>query len=234
MENIRTILLVDDEQDVLETVTSYLSQQGFQVVTASRWTEAIAQFQETPPDLVLLDLYLPTVQGEALLAFIRELNKDLPVVMISSDIDAGKMEHLSRLGANGFLQKPFETDDLLVVVEQVLAEQAVVSGETVAGLKNEQGPHASPPATSPEALPEPLPTQVSPGAEAEALQREREETARRGRSQRRGRRLRQIRNYILAFILFVLIAILLWTAKKTLVDADFLGFDILPAKEQVK
>ena len=220
MENIRTILLVDDEQEVLETVTSCLSQQGFQVATASRWTEAIVQFQETPPDLVLLDLYLPTVQGEALLEFIRELNKDLPVVMVSSDIDAGKMAHLSKLGANGFLRKPFETDDLLVIVEQVLGEQAVGLEQTVAGLK-------------PEALPESLPAQVSSGTEAP--QREPEGTAPGERSQRRrGRRLGQIRNYILAFILLVLIAILVWTAKQPLYDAGFLDFGFLPAKEQVK
>ncbi len=102
MEQTRTVLVVDDEPDALEAARSYLSDQGFQVATASRWTEAVAQLQEGVPDLVLLNLHLPTVQGEALLEFVQELNADLPVVIVSADIDAQKMEHLGKLGAKGF------------------------------------------------------------------------------------------------------------------------------------
>ncbi len=247
MEQTRTVLLVDDEQDVLDTVTSYLSQQGFQVVTASRWTEAIAQFQETPPDIVLLDLYLPTVQGEALLEFIRELDKELPVIIISSAIDAGKIEDLGRLGANGFVQKPFETDDLLVVLEQVLAEQTIVSDEPAADGSGQgdiqEGFHALPtsPSSGPqEALAEPSPAQVSPGAGAEALQRERQATLpppapRRRRSlQKRARRFKQVKNYILSTLLFFLIVIVFWIVKQTITSTGLFGIGISTVKEQVE
>ena len=235
MEQTRTVLIVDDEPDALEAARSYLSDQGFQVATASRWTEAVAQIQEGVPDLVLLDLYLPTVQGEALLEFVREFNADLPVVIVSADIDAQKMEHLGELGAKGFVRKPFEANDLLLVVEQVLAQTAPAAqgnGRKVLGGPQSPARESATPPPPPPLPPPPTPLSVSPGAGVEALGRQRQvsvtppPTGTRRRRVTRGRsRLKRIRNYALALVLFALIAFTLWLVRESL-SAGFFGIGI--------
>jgi len=120
----RTILVVDDEMDVVTALESGLKGQGYEIRQASRWTEAIAEIQDHRPDAVLLDLYLPNVQGEALLEFIRDLDAKLPVIIVSSEIEVSKLEQLGRLGANGFVRKPFSEDDLFLVVDPILSEAA--------------------------------------------------------------------------------------------------------------
>ena len=122
MQKTRTILAVDDDPDILETVETYLNTREYNVVTAQRWTEAITQLTDESPDAVLLDLHMPTVQGEALLEFIRENHAQLPVVIISSGATPAEMARLGELGANGFIRKPFDTEDLIVILEQVLLD----------------------------------------------------------------------------------------------------------------
>ncbi len=221
MDQASSVLIVDDEQDAVDAMTSSLSQQGFEVASASRWTEAIVQIQEDPPSVVLLDLHLPTVQGEALLEFIRETHKDLPVVIVASDIDAGRMARLGELGANGFIRKPFEADDLVVVLEQVLAEL----GPSVPGDVEAPSVHplVTPSAPSP-------PRGVSPGSGVEALeQRLPSEGAapasvRRRRSRKRRKlRVKRVWNYLLAFALILLISLLLWAARDTLSTGFMFG-----------
>ena len=134
MESGQRVLLVDDEQDVLDTVSKYLSGRGYRldvvsislvdagyrVATASKWTEAIAELEESHPDIVLLDLDLPTVHGTALLEFIRESHQDLPVVIASADVDSGTLDRLSALGANGFVRKPFDPEKLVGIVKNTI------------------------------------------------------------------------------------------------------------------
>ncbi|HAA76474.1 TPA: hypothetical protein DCE37_15275 [Candidatus Latescibacteria bacterium] len=79
---------------------------GCDIRQATRWTEAIAEVQENRPEMVLLDLYLPTIQREAILEFIRDLDKSLPVVIVSSEIDPSKLEQLGRKGQTGSSGSP--------------------------------------------------------------------------------------------------------------------------------
>ncbi len=118
----RTILTIDDDPLILNTVKEFLNAREYKVVTAQRWTDAIAQLADVSPDAVLLDLHMPTVQGEALLEFIRENYATLPVVIISSGATPAEMSRLGELGANGFIRKPFDTEDLIVILEQVLLD----------------------------------------------------------------------------------------------------------------
>ena len=224
VEETRIVLLVDDDADTLEQATSWLSQRGFRVETASKWTEAILRFQETPPDIVLLNLSLPTVRGEAILEFIRELDSDLPVVALSSGSDPDEIERLGALGASGFIRKPFGADDLIVIVEQTLAESEDV-------LEEEELP-AEPAAPAPEPVatkPEPPP--ISPGAGIGAMEPQARAAptyspARRKRTKKvRSRKTRRIRNYVLACVLFILIAFTIWIAQERL-SGGFFGIGV--------
>lgn len=122
MQKTRTILTIDNDPEILDAVEAFLNTREYKVVTAQRWTEAIAMLTEADPDAILLDLHLPTVQGEALLEFIRENHPELPVVIISSEATPTEMARLGELGANGFIRKPFDTEDLVVILEQVLID----------------------------------------------------------------------------------------------------------------
>ncbi len=234
MEQTRTVLVVDDDPDVLESVISYLSQREFRIVTASRWTEAIAQIQDASPDVVLLDQHLPTVRGEALLEFIRELDRTLPVVIITSAIATEEMERLGDLGASGFIRKPFETDDLLVVLEQVLIEWGPSPPEPVATPDSGNGSQtlqASPASAETDSV------QVSPGAGVGALEPQGRSSSRRRRTgsstrrRRAGRRFRQIRNYFLMLILCVFIGVIFWMFQDTF-SKGFMGIGVAPAAKE--
>ena len=224
MEQARSVLLVDDQEEILTVATSYLSSQGFEVSTTSLWTEAIAQLEEATPDIVLLDLYLPTVQGDVLLEFIREQHPELPVVILSSDITPEKIDELGGLGANGFIRKPFEGDDLLLVMEQALIEREHFTPTDPAELKIElQANEQNGSDTQSEILP------VLPGSGVETLEpgRTSQPAARRRRPtrKRRGGLGKKIRNFFLVVILFLLIGLLVY-GMRTVLSGGFLDIQI--------
>jgi CheY-like chemotaxis protein len=226
VETDQRVLLVDDEEDVLETVSAYLSGRGYRVATASKWTEAIAELQEAEPDIVLLDLDLPTVQGAALLEFIRESHRELPVVIVSAETDAHTLERLSALGANGFVRKPFDAEDLLVVVEQALIDQAGALGDTSAAGGQPPDTDARPPAIAST----PRKAAVLPGAGVETLEPPRrpatlQHSRRHVRKRRGGRRSRRLWRYLFAALLCVMIGLMLWALSDTL-SSGFLGIGI--------
>lgn len=244
LEQPRTILVVDDDPDVLQAVEGYLVDQAYRVAKASRWTEAVAALQDASPDAVLLDLHLPTVQGEALLEFIRQTYSHLPVVIISTDISPAKMAHLSDLGASGFIRKPFETDELLVVLEQVLLDLVSAGGGRESAREGyapaDIGSFSEPPAPGEGS---PLPSDVVPGAGVHDLSR-RSRTAVSTASQqvdhgpkkrvrkkkkhrtRSGGKLKTVRNYALILVFFFSIATLIYMVQQGLNLGYFGGITV--------
>ncbi|HCR17339.1 MAG TPA: hypothetical protein DIU35_07625 [Candidatus Latescibacteria bacterium] len=224
LEQARSVLLVDDQEEVLTVATSYLSNQGFEVSTTSLWTEAIAQLEKATPDIVLLDLHLPTVQGDVLLEFIREQHPELPVVILSSDINPEKIDELGGLGANGFIRKPFEGDDLLLVMEQALLEREHFTPTDPAELKIELQPNEQKGSDTQSDV-----QQVLPGSSVETLEPRRtsQPAARRRRPsrKRRGGLGKKIRNFFLVVILFLLIGLLVY-GMHTVLSGGFLGIQI--------
>ncbi len=120
MDRSRRILIFDDEPSVLGFLDAYLQMLDFEPLPTSRWTEAVDLITHQAPDLILLDLRMPTVQGEAVLKFIRERGHTLPVIVVSGYLDAQKMRDLRRMGASGFVPKPFELDELDAAVRKAL------------------------------------------------------------------------------------------------------------------
>lgn len=229
MDDERTILVVDDETDVTTTLESMLADRDYTIRQASRWTEAIAQIQENRPVAVLLDLYLPTVQGEALLEFIRDLDATLPVVIVSSEIDPTRLEHLGRMGANGFVRKPFEEDDLFLVVEQILSD---VEQRTVAEAPAAPAPVPEPVSAAAERS-RSAPPRVDPGAGVEKVERQRPEveTAPARRKRRRSKKKTRLRGYVIAF-LFCLVATWLLFVAQDMLSQGFFGMDFQDTREQ--
>lgn len=120
----RRILILDDEPSILELLDDYLRSLDFEPLSTSRWTEALDLITHNPPDLILLDLLMPTVQGDAVLEFIRQQGHTLPVIVISGHLNEQKMETLRRLGVKGFAPKPFQLKNLAAAIREALEPPA--------------------------------------------------------------------------------------------------------------
>ncbi|HEU4828527.1 MAG TPA: HD domain-containing phosphohydrolase [Gemmatimonadales bacterium] len=118
------ILIVDDEPDNLRVLARILASAGYrEPVTTSDPREAAALFREHGPDLVLLDLHMPGLDGLAVLLQIRELNQPfeyLPVIMLTGDTTPDAMRRALGAGANDFITKPFSIHEVLLRMQNLL------------------------------------------------------------------------------------------------------------------
>lgn len=131
----KRILIFDDEPAILELLESYLRSLGFEPLATSRWTQAIDLITHNPPDLILLDLQMPTVQGDTVLEFIRQQGHTLPVIVVSGYLNDQKIESLRRLGVTDFVPKPFQINALGALVRKTLKQPAVAAAPSCAPTK---------------------------------------------------------------------------------------------------
>ena len=118
-----TILLVDDDPDLLKLVRTYFRLEGFNTREATKRTEIMSAFREAPmPDLVLLDVELPDANGFLILARMRQhpVLKSMPVVMLTAEATREAVLKGLQAGADGYITKPFEADLLVTAVKEVL------------------------------------------------------------------------------------------------------------------
>ncbi|MCP5069545.1 MAG: response regulator, partial [bacterium] len=112
-------LIVDDAPDIRLTLTALAKRHGYEVVTAENGVQGLALAQERRPDLILLDIEMPEMDGLTLLGEIREYDASVAVVIISSSSDEEKLEEALELGAINFVHKPFDHKELDFVLDQV-------------------------------------------------------------------------------------------------------------------
>ena len=122
------ILIIDDEPPIRKLLRMGFSTQGYEVIEASNGKLALELLTQKP-DLVILDLGLPDIQGHELLRMIRARNDSVPVVVLSSRGDeAGKVQALD-FGADDYITKPFGMEELLARMRAALRHQLQVHGE---------------------------------------------------------------------------------------------------------
>jgi two-component system KDP operon response regulator KdpE len=124
------ILIVDDQERILNLLGVKLEALGYEVVTASDGVAALEQAQAQEPDLIVLDLLMPGMDGFETLKGLRAFS-DVPVIILSAKgADAVKIKSL-QLGADDYLQKPFNPDELVARIESIRRriETAVMGGE---------------------------------------------------------------------------------------------------------
>ena len=122
------VLVVDDEPPIRKLLRMGLSTQGYRVLEASSGKMALVMLAEKP-DLVILDLGLPDVQGLDLLRTIRARNERVPIVVLSSRGDESAKVQALDLGADDYVTKPFGTEELLARMRAALRHQLQVHGE---------------------------------------------------------------------------------------------------------
>ena len=118
MEN-NTILVIDDDRNILDIIGLYLKKAGFQVVTCDHGNLALPAFHETKPTLVLLDVMLPGRDGWAILHDIRK-EADTPVIMLTAKGDLSDRVQGLELGADDYIAKPFDAKELIARIKAVL------------------------------------------------------------------------------------------------------------------
>ena len=116
------ILVVDDYQDAREMYAEYLQFSGFRVAEARNGNEAVAQAQALKPDLILMDLSLPGMDGWEATRVLKadEATKHIPIVALTGHALAGASEGARKAGCDSFVTKPCLPDDLVVEVRRML------------------------------------------------------------------------------------------------------------------
>ncbi len=121
------ILIVDDEKNIRESLKGILQDEGFQVDSAKDGQSAIAMVQEKRPDLVLLDIWMPGLDGIETLKKMRELHPDLQIIMMSGHATIETAVTATKLGAYDFVEKPLSLEKLLVCIHNALKINQLVA-----------------------------------------------------------------------------------------------------------
>lgn len=123
----RRILVVDDEERMVRFIRLNLEHDGFQVIEAYNGQRALDQLRENLPDLVLLDVMMPDIDGFEVLRMVRESN-DVPVIMLTAKGEEDDRVHGLELGADDYVTKPFSPRELVSRVRAVLRRTDAARG----------------------------------------------------------------------------------------------------------
>ncbi len=120
----KKILLVDDSPTVLQLERTFLQSVGCELLSASTGGDALAKAEASVPDLILLDIVMPGLDGLAVLRELRSrpTTRNIPIVMVTTKSDEKHMTSALELGCTGYITKPFTRSELLEVVRDALAQ----------------------------------------------------------------------------------------------------------------
>ena len=118
----RNILVVEDDRNISELIRMYLEKEGFEVRLAYDGGKAVEEYDKRAPDMVLLDIMLPVMDGWGVCAHIREKGKT-PIIMLTAKSDVGDRITGLEMGADDYLVKPFEMKELMARINAVLRRQ---------------------------------------------------------------------------------------------------------------
>ena len=114
------ILVIDDDVSISETLELYLTEEGYDVVTANTGTEGLNQFVKNSPDVVILDIRLPDIDGFTVLEDLREENENVKVIMITAHHDMDSTIKAMKGGAFDYIHKPVNVDELDMAIQKAL------------------------------------------------------------------------------------------------------------------
>ena len=114
------VLVVDDERDMLEILRDFLGDEGYEVTVASSGEQALAEFARAGADLVITDLRMPGIDGLQTLVRVKQLDPQVPVIVVTGYASHDTARRCSEAGAFACVQKPVDLDDLLALVSKAL------------------------------------------------------------------------------------------------------------------
>jgi len=163
----KKVLIVDDEERVVQSVIGVLEDEGFRVAAAKSGEEGIETFQRENPDVTLLDIWMPGMDGIEVLKRFKGMVPDCQVIMISGHATISTAMAAVKLGAFDFIEKPISLDVLLMTIRRALDRQMELSGdERPREIPSEKTDISSPLISS---VPETVPSKESPKKKSTSL-----------------------------------------------------------------
>ncbi|MEL3973181.1 response regulator transcription factor [Rossellomorea oryzaecorticis] len=130
-----TIMIIDDEEQMRKLVQTFLQNEGYTVIQASNGMDALYKLRQTPPDLLLVDVMMPYMDGFSFAEEMKKMN-DIPLIFLSAKGEEWDKVHGLRLGGDDYIVKPFHPGELIARIESVLRRSkasAVQSSTFTAG-----------------------------------------------------------------------------------------------------
>jgi len=120
----KTVLVVEDDENNMELITFILNANGYQFITAYTGQEGIDLAIEKKPDFIILDIQLPDMYGLEVLQSIRasKINGNIPVIAMTSFAMSGDREKMLSAGCNGYIEKPIDPVKVMGQIQQILEE----------------------------------------------------------------------------------------------------------------
>ena len=113
------VLIADDEEDLVDVLRDRLEAYGFTVITAGTGREAVEKLATEPVDGIFLDVKMPDLDGLAALDEIRRRDSQTPIIIVTASSDNNAAADALARGANAYVLKPFEWDELKATIEQL-------------------------------------------------------------------------------------------------------------------
>ncbi|HXD93679.1 MAG TPA: response regulator [Bacteroidia bacterium] len=119
----KTILLIEDNREILENLTEYLELEGYKILTANNGDKGIKLANELKPDLIICDVLMPEMNGLEVLQVLLKTGKtsDIPFIFSSSMSEKIDKASAIKLGADDYITKPFTLESLLIVVKNCIS-----------------------------------------------------------------------------------------------------------------
>jgi two-component system phosphate regulon response regulator PhoB len=133
-----TILIVDDEEDIIELIKYNLKTEGYVILTAGTGEQAIKTARQSLPDLIVLDLMLPGIDGLEVTRYLKKNDQtaDIPIVMVTAKGEESDVVTGLELGANDYISKPFSPRELVARIRAILRRRRKTGeNETPSGIR---------------------------------------------------------------------------------------------------
>ncbi|MDQ7059069.1 MAG: sigma-54 dependent transcriptional regulator [Ghiorsea sp.] len=121
------ILIVDDEQPIRESLQGLFEDEGYLVSTAPSGEEAVARFRKHPVDCIFLDIWMPGIDGLETMSRIKQMDADVPVIMMSGHATIDTAVRATKLGAFDFIEKPFASEKLLILLRNAIEKRRLAT-----------------------------------------------------------------------------------------------------------
>jgi DNA-binding response OmpR family regulator len=125
------ILVVDDDRNIRELIRTLLKNAGFEVVEATDGRDALGKMGEENPEMAIVDIMMPNMDGYELCRLLRKYYENLPILMLTAKADISSKIQGFELGADDYLTKPFEGDELLLRVKALLRRYKIEASQVL-------------------------------------------------------------------------------------------------------